>query len=271
MKSAFSTLGCPTLTLAEVLAVGARTGMDAVEIRLDKEDTLCGYTLETVGDAVRMIDASGLKMTDLATGVSFSGYDVASVERMERCAALAAAVGAKGIRVFVGSFIKPGDTPKDDAEGIARTLREGAEAVRKHGVQIWVETHSAYSTGATVAPLLEKVNDPDVRVIWDIMHSIEFGESPAETVRLLGDAIVHVHLKDGRYAGEGKHFALTALGAGEVDFGEIAAALSSMRFDGYLSLEWELMWHPELGECYRDADELLTAYRGLLERYFGDK
>lgn len=268
MKSAFSTLGCPALTLAEVLAVGARTGMGAVEIRLDKEDKLCGYTLETVGDAARMIDASGLKITDLATGVSFSGYDAAAVARMERCAALAAAVGARGIRVFVGSFIAPGGVPGDDVADIARTLREGAAAARKHGVQIWVETHSAYSTGATVAPLLEAVNDPDVRVIWDIMHSIEFGESPAETVRLLGDAIVHVHLKDGSSAGDGKHYRLTALGAGEVDFGEIAAALSSVHFDGYLSLEWELMWHPELGECYRDTDELLTAYRGLLEKYF---
>ena len=51
MKSAFSTLGGPSLTLAEVLAVGARTGMDAVEIRLDKQDALCGYTLESIGEA----------------------------------------------------------------------------------------------------------------------------------------------------------------------------------------------------------------------------
>ena len=268
MKSAFSTLGCPSLTLAEVLAVGARTGMDAVEIRLDKQDALCGYTLENIGEAKRMIDASGLKIIDLATSVSFAGYDAASVERMERCAALASAVGAKGIRVFIGSFIKPGEIPQDDADGIAHTLREGAAVARRHGVQIWVETHSAYSTGASVAKLLALANDPDVRVIWDIMHSIEFGESPQKTVEFLGDAIAHVHLKDGRDKKDGTHYQLTALGEGDVDFGEIATALASMRFDGYLSLEWELMWHPELAACYRDTDELLTAYRGLLERYF---
>jgi len=268
MKSAFSTLGCPSLTLEEVLAVGARTGMDAVEIRLDKQDTLCGYTLENIDKAKRMIDASGLKIIDLATGVSFSGYDVASVERMERCVALAAAVGAKGIRVFIGSFVKPGEAPRDDAEGIARTLREGAKAVRKHGVQIWVETHSAYSTGESLKRVLSLVNDSDVRVIWDIMHSIEFGEAPRKTVEYLGDAIVHVHLKDGRDRQDGTHYQLTALGEGDVDFEEIAEALASMRFDGYLSLEWELMWHPELAACYRDTDDLLTAYRILLEKHF---
>lgn len=268
MKSAFSTLGCPSLTLAEVLAVGVRTGMDAVEIRLDKQDALCGYTLESIDEAKRMIEESGLRIIDLATSVSFAGYDTASVERMERCAALAAAVGAKGIRVFIGSFIKPGEASRDDTEGIARTLCEGAAAVRRHGVQIWIETHSAYSTGESLNRVLSLVNDHDVRVIWDIMHSIEFGESPQKTVDYLGDAIVHVHLKDGRDKQDGTHYQLTALGEGDVDFGEIAAALTSMRFDGYLSLEWELMWHPELAECYRDTDELLTAYRELLERYF---
>ncbi|MBQ8310235.1 MAG: sugar phosphate isomerase/epimerase [Clostridia bacterium] len=268
MKSAFSTLGCPDLTLAEVLAVGVRTGMEAVEIRLDKQDAMCGYTIESIAEAVRMIAESGLKISDLATGVSITGYDQAAVERMEKCAALAAAVGAKGIRVFTGSFSKPGEAPQDDADGIARTLLEGARVTRKHGVQVWVETHSAYSTGETVAGLLARVNDPDVRVIWDIMHSIEFGEHPKKTVEYLGDAIVHVHLKDGRDKKDGSHYQLTALGAGDVDFCEIADALETIGFDGYLSLEWELMWHPELAVCYRDTDDLLTAYRALLEKCF---
>lgn len=268
MKSAFSTLGCPALTLEEVLAVAVRTGMEAVEIRLDKEDAMLGYTLENVETVKRMIDESGVCICDLATGVSIQNYDAILVARMEKCAALAAAVGAKAIRVFTGGFTKPNADFAEDEEGIARTLREGAEAIRKYGVQIWVETHSAYSTGATVAPLLAKVNDPNVRVIWDIMHSIEFGETPADTVRFLGDAIVHVHLKDGKYVGDGLHYKLTALDEGDVDFDDIADVLSSIDFDGYLSLEWELMWHPELGECYRDTDALLEAYRSLLKKYF---
>jgi sugar phosphate isomerase/epimerase len=69
------------------------------------------------------------------------------------------------------------------------------------------------------------------------------GESPAETARLIGRLTHHVHLKDGKKAG-----GYTLLGEGEVPVRELVAELHKVGYKGYLSLEWEKAWHPELAE-----------------------
>ncbi|MBE6590343.1 MAG: sugar phosphate isomerase/epimerase [Ruminococcaceae bacterium] len=270
MKTAFSTLACPDLELREVLSLAARNGMDAVEIRLDRENRLCGYTLEEAEAVKRLIAERGIAISDLATGIHFHGEKV-PLEAVAYCSRLAAALGVPALRVFADAPVRAGsEIPKDFVFRNAAALSECADLAACHGVALWVETHSAYSTGERLVPLLEAANRENIRVIWDIMHSIEFGEAPARTVSLLGDQIVHVHLKDGvPPAGtEDVHYVLCALGEGAVSFAEIANALSTVSYDGYLSLEWELMWHPELAACYESSDALLAAYRELLARYF---
>ncbi len=87
---------------------------------------------------------------------------------------------------------------------------------------------------------------------------------------MLGNLIAHVHLKDGAPppGGETAHYRLTALDEGCVPFAEFSKALSDIGYDGYLSLEWEQMWHPKLAACYESTDALLEAYHKLLERWF---
>src|SRR6185312_3041017 len=39
---------------------------------------------------------------------------------------------------------------------------------------------------------------------------------------------------------------LRAGGEGEFPFGRMFAALAGIKFDGFVSFEWEKLWHPEL-------------------------
>lgn len=271
MKTAFTTLACPTLSLRELLALAKRNHMDAVEIRLDQDNRLCGYALEELDEAKCLIDKSGVKISDLACGITVKNGDRSVLAQMEHCAKMAQKLGVVGIRTFVGAGAKYFSDPIcRDMDGVAAVLREGAELVGSYGAELWVETHSDYSTGEIVGELLSRVADPRVRVIWDVMHSIEWHESPGDTVRYLGDSIVHVHLKDGTPPPDPDRtaYGLCALGEGAVDLCEIASALKTVEYDGYLSLEWELMWHPELGACYKDTDTLLGAYSAWLAKAF---
>ena len=270
MKKAFSTLACHELGLGELLSLAEKHGMEAIEIRLDREDRMCGYDLDTIEKAKKILSGSRVVISDLGTGITFDGREDKS-QQIERCARLAQAVGAPALRVFASASVKhPNEITDQDTERAAAMLQLSADVAARYGIELWIETHSAFSTGKSVAALLSKVQKSNVRVIWDIMHSIEFGESPEESVKYLGDFLVHVHLKDGvpPEGGENMHYRLTALEKGAVSFEEIATALSSISYDGYLSLEWELMWHPELGACYPSIDALLDAYRALLERWF---
>lgn len=271
MKLAFSTLGCPTLTLPEVLASARRCGFDRVEIRLDRENRLYGYSAENVGVLNRLLSEHGVRVTDLGTGLSFTGEVGEHLETVEVCARLAQAVGASALRVFAGAHVRrPCEISREEHRAVGASLSAAAAVAEGYGVELWVETHSVYSTGESVRELMREVTHRGVRVIWDIMHSIEFGESPMETAALLGEHIAHVHLKDGvpPDTEEDAHYVLTALGKGAVDFSEIAAALSSIGYDASLSLEWELQWHPELAACYADNDALLEDFRTLATKYF---
>ena len=59
----------------------------------------------------------------------------------------------------------------------------------------------------------------------------------------LGSRIALVHVKDARAGGE-----LVPLGDGDVPVRESLALLAAAGYDGWLVVEWEKRWHPELDE-----------------------
>ena len=76
---------------------------------------------------------------------------------------------------------------------------------------------------------------------------------------MLGSAITHVHVKDGRPSGSSPGtWELCLLNEGTVPLREACSALRHSGYDGYLFLEWEKQWHPELAEPEREADIEVT-------------
>lgn len=102
--------------------------------------------------------------------------------------------------------------------------------------------------------------------IWDIIHPIEQGEAPETTWELLQGKIAHVHLKDGVKNADPDwiDYTYTRLGEGELPIKEIVALLQAKGYTGYLSLEWEKQWRPEIRDEYESLDELLHDYNELL-------
>lgn len=269
MKRAFSTLACPELSLPDVLALANRCGIPAVEMRLDGAQRICGMGLDKADTIRQLCGDAGVVLTDLATGVSIKAYDPAQLQMGKDCVTLAAAVGCPAIRVFVGAMVAHfHEVPQQDEAGIVQLLAELCPYAAEQGVQLWLETHSAYSTGRAIRGLIDAVDAPNLYALWDLIHSIEYKEAPAETVRLLGDRLAHVHLKDGRPSGDRDRtqFIHTALGEGEMPVGETLALLRDAGYEGYVSLEWEKPWRPELAHCYPDADATLLAYQAWLDR-----
>jgi sugar phosphate isomerase/epimerase len=73
------------------------------------------------------------------------------------------------------------------------------------------------------------------------------GEQPADTWRETGPWIRHTHWKDSIWNPKAEHgFEPCLMGAGEVPHREIHRVLKEGRYRGYLSLEWEKRWHPEI-------------------------
>lgn len=266
MKRSFSTLTCMNLGLEELAALAQRNGMEGIEIRLDGQQKICGLGADEA-DKIRKT-LGELTITDLATGVSAADYSEAMLEMGRACIELADAVNCRAIRIFVGgSTPKHSIPPKQDEDGIVRFLRELCPIAAEKNVEVWAETHSSYSSAQAMGALLDRAGMPNLKVIWDVLHSIEYRETPAQSAEYLGSRIAHIHLKDAKSSGDpdATQYIHTALGCGEFPLTETLRCLKALNYDGYLSLEWELPWRPELKDCYRDADETLAAFNKWLD------
>ncbi|MCQ2433269.1 MAG: sugar phosphate isomerase/epimerase [Clostridia bacterium] len=276
-KRAFSTLTCIEAQLGEVVDYAVRHGFSAVELRMDPKLTVCGLG---INDAKTVRDAfadAGIAVSDLASGVTVVEKSDAVYETAKACLDFAALIGAKGMRVFLGRgtplFSKPAE---HDFDGIVEELCRICDYADEKGVGIWLETHSEFSTGASMREVLDAVrakgHGANMRIIWDLIHSIEYKESPADTVKALGNDIVHIHLKDGVYTGDPDRtqYIHTRLGEGDMKPSEMLALLSETDFDGCLSLEWEAPWRKELKGVYADTDAVFDAYNHWLDEAEGN-
>lgn len=272
IKRCFSTLTCVDASIAEVVSYARNHKMSGVEIRLDAMQTVCGTGLDGADEIRTLFADAGIAITDLATGVNVTGLGdlAAEMTKAEGCVRLASAVGASAIRIFVGGHQpKRSVAPKEDVDAIVSFVRDLCDFAAQFGVAVWAETHSSHSTAASMKALSDRVGRKNLAVIWDVLHSIEFCESPEDSVKLLAESglLAHVHLKDARPPEDpdASQYIHTALGEGTFPLAKVLSLLDAVRYDGYLSLEYELPWRPELKGSYADTDAILDAYNAWID------
>lgn len=257
MKRAFSTLCCLDYTPDEIINLAADSAMDAVELRVD--DKLLAEFSDTYSFKDSLAQ-NGLVICDIASSIFVRGEDVApsSIGYID----LAEKLASPAVRIFAASDSEG----RLDVSAIARGIRSICDAAAEKGIEIWLETHSEFSTGKLCRKLWEDVNRSNFKILWDVLHSMEHGEEPRESVAYLSDIIAHVHLKDGIPADSKVEYKLCALGEGCFPFGDLMRLLKGIGYTGALSLEWETPWCPHLKGVYKDEHELLRKYNEILDK-----
>lgn len=271
MKLSFSTLGCPEYDVDQVIQIARRCGYDGVEIRMLRGEAAL-HTLEefepTQIEATRKkFSSCGLEVVCISTGLRYTALEPEEIkgqqELTKRNVDIAAGLGARYIRVFGGPL------PEDqDREETLKRIREGlayaARVGESKGVQVLLETHDSFSTSTQICELLGDAGIDNLGVLWDILHPYRHGETFAETFSALGHWIRHVHVKDSAsFSDEG--FDLTLVGEGVLPIGEAVGLLRSGGYRGYLSLEWEKAWHPEI----EDAEVAFPRYIEVMKELLG--
>ncbi|HZQ81520.1 MAG TPA: TIM barrel protein [Gaiellaceae bacterium] len=241
---AFSNLAAPGWTLERAVEAVSEYGYDGLELRLLDGDPIDIAALS--GDRRRAV-AAALAATTLVcldTSIELAGP---FEDELPAALELAREWGTDTIRVFGGEVA--------DLDDVARRL----EPLLADDVTVALETHDAFASAVRVAELLRRVDNPSFAAIWDLHHPTRVGESPQDVVRALGDRIRLVHVKDARRDGDA--WQLVPLGEGEVPVREALAALAG--YDGWLTVEWEKRWHPELAEPEVALPRELAALRSV--------
>ncbi|GAA2359268.1 sugar phosphate isomerase/epimerase [Nonomuraea africana] len=239
MRLAVSTLGMPGEDLTSSISIAVEGACEGLELRLHPDTGVhAGLPAEERGAVRRQIADAGLSIAALAGYVGICDQkveDAAAIRALLADLRLAADLEAPGVRVFPRGA--------DPLVG-ARRLRAVADEAAALGVRVFVETHDQMPTGAAVARLLEETGRPGVAVaLWDLLHPWRNGEPPAETLAALAPHLAYVQVKDAVSATDTTP---VPMGAGAVPLEEAGELLRSHGYDGWVSLEWERTWYPQV-------------------------
>jgi len=251
MKLACSSLACPGWTIEETVAAVERYGYQAIEWRLADGETIEPDISPEVRRRLREAPAAhGIEIACLDTSCRMAQESpeerAATLEAGKRMIDLAAELGAPFLRVF-GGALPVGVTRTALLQPTAEVLRLLGTYGAERGITIALETHDAWTRSEDLLELLQAVELPAVGILWDAHHTYRAGEDPAQTLALLGGSIAYVHLKDSHSTKPGE-WSYCPVNEGDVPLRKICSLLKQAGYDGYLSLEWEKKWHPEIAE-----------------------
>jgi sugar phosphate isomerase/epimerase len=244
----FSTLACPEWDIPRIISEAARFGYDGIEWRGGPQGHVQPeMNQETIRMICRQMQEQGLFSLAVTAYTSFVSPDqqerLENLETLKNYLNLAAEIGAGHVRVFLGEL--PARTTLMSAyPRILDCLQPALELASTLNVTITIEPHDDFVRSATIAPLLEQLDHPRLKVIWDIGNTYAAGEDPEQGLRIFSGRIAYLHVKDGRRTATG--WQLSPLGQGEVPLSKIFTLLVNAGFEGAVSVEWERAWHAEL-------------------------
>ena len=266
MKLSFSTLACAEWTLEDIFRFAKNCGYDGVELRLHEPHISVAASKKQRQEVKDLAEHYGLEICCLAAYTRFSSADeterTENANNLRSAVELAADLGCPFVRSF-GGDPRSGTSVQQTAEWIYDGFKAVENTAETLGVKVLLETHDVLSKGKDVAGVFAHGALPEAGVVWDIKHSLVQGESLTETAEYLEGKIDHIHLKDWIPLHDGREH-LVLLGAGLLPTVDIILLLKELRFQGYLSLEWEKLWHPEIEDSAVAIDQYAWYMKRLL-------
>ncbi len=206
------------------IAAAGYSGFELFEGNLaqyaDREDELRG-----------LMNELGLELVGVYSGANFIFREilVEELDKIRRSAELAARFGATHLVVGGGAVRSTGVADQDYAL-LADGLNQVADLAS--GLGLTPSFHPHLGTCAQTPEQIARVFDlTSIGFCPDTAHLDAAGGDSAELIRIYGERIPYVHLKD-YAAGE-----FVPLGEGELDFDRILASLKEIGYDGWITVE----------------------------------
>ena len=263
IRTAFSTVACPTWTLDRVARTAADLGFDGVELRTfgyDSRNFVCDPLMTSARKVASTFGDLGVDLCGLSTSITLDHpirphvvgrtflFDQERVTRSAtRLVDYASMVGAPYVRVF-GFEVTEGEKRSTTVRMIANRLAAIADHARHRGVTIVLENGGSFRTAESLREIIDMVDSPLLAACYNNAVGLAAGDDYGKAIRTLGRRLKIARVKD-----FGAH-GCVRLGSGNSDAeGFVRAIASYEHFDGWLSYEWDAAWDESLAP----ADEVL--------------
>jgi sugar phosphate isomerase/epimerase len=265
LRIAFSTLAFTDRNLEQAISLGSSLGYAGVELRVI-DGKLFDSSLSTADRARIKQSTTAARLPIVAVGSSVILTSDNPGPELHRMLELTNEWESPFIRVYGGHLSEDPETRRKQMESAAKVLEEAIPVAERFGVIMLVETHDGFSASSVAEELLVKVPSKSFGAIWDSLHPHRMGETPAEVYKNIGARTYHVHIKDGRRSAAHKGgWQLVPLGEGEVPVQEVLKQLVAGGYKGYLTVEWEKYWHPEIESAEVALPHELKVLQGYVE------
>ena len=242
MKTSFSTLACPDFSWQDIYSMAKDFGFDGIEIRGLGQDIFSvkapPFRDENIDATVAKLRKIGIEISCLSSGEPVNNLETRekAIEEIKAYAKLANKVGASFIRVLGDRDPMP--VGEVDDEVVIETMKLLVPVAEEYNVTLLLETNGVYCDTKRLKKVIDAIGSRKVAALWDMHHPYRFGnESPADTVANLGELIKYTHIKDSVINAEGK-VEYRLMGTGDMPIKEFFAALDSINYQGYVTLEW---------------------------------
>ena len=244
MKLAFSTKGWHNSSFEDFCGIAKDLKFEGIELHnihgplfTEKDGAFHDYA---AASTVRKLYELGLQIPciDAICNPGIAAEKDSSVKEITDCLDIAKNLHIPYVRVKAA---------EGDADAVAEVIRKVIPDAEEKGVALLIETTGIFCDTAVLRELLESFACDSLAALWD-MYSTFFtaGEGPEDTIRNLGAYVKHVHIKDAAKTESGTEFCL--IGEGQLPVKEMMLALRSVNYDGFISLEWDPDWCPELDD-----------------------
>ena len=148
---------------------------------------------------------------------------------------------------------------KDNEEAVIDNLTQLLPKAAELGVTVLIKTSGIYADTGKLRAVLEHFASDNLAALWDVHHTFrDFGESADTTIKNLGSYVRHVHLRDSDDTG-----AYQLIGEGTMPIDDIMRALSSVNYDGFISLEWKREYLEDL----QDPEIIFPYFINYMSRF----
>ena len=249
MKLSFSTKGWHNNTFEEFCDIAEDLGFEGIELHnihskdfSEKGGALNGYT---AASTIRNLKERGLSIPciDLIGDISRKENETELKEEIANCIEIASNLKIPYVRIKCESAE---DTDKK-IENVKSFLEYAVHIAEDKNVTLLIETYGVFSNTSLLRDLLEYFACDNIAALWNLSAAhFQFGETPETVIGNLGAYVRHVHISDAVKTENGMEYCL--LGEGELELEEIIRALSSVNFDGFISLVWDPEWCKEIDD-----------------------